>query len=74
MMQAVPRARQLTAERAGELPSATRRKDPAARAQLDDSDFNFRTKGQLDFLSHAFLCTEDTTLAIRSAESDEDPH
>ena len=36
-------------------------------------DFNSRIKGQLNFLSHAFLCTEGVTLAISSPESDEDP-
>ena len=50
-----------------------RRKDPAAVPQLDLFDFNSRTEGQFDFLSHAFPCTEGATLAISSTESDEDP-
>ena len=41
--------------------------------QLDLFDFNSRTEGQFDFLSHAFPCTEGATLAISSTESDEDP-
>jgi hypothetical protein len=41
--------------------------------QLDLFDFDSGTKGQMDFLSHAFICTEGAILTISSPESDEDP-
>src|SRR3974390_3062347 len=73
MMPVMPRRRKLATDRARPLASSTRRKDPAAVPQLDLFDFNSRTEGQFDFLSHAFPCTEGATLAISSPESDEDP-
>jgi hypothetical protein len=73
MMPAVPRRRSLAADRAGSLSSPLRRQDPAAVAKLDLADFYSGTKGQFNSLSHAFVCTQDATLAIGSTECDEDP-
>jgi hypothetical protein len=73
MMPVMPRCRRPATDRAGSFTSSTRRKDPAAVPQLDLCDFDSGPKGQFDFLSHAFLCTEGATLTISSPESDEDP-
>jgi len=62
----------LATDGARPLSIGMRRKHPVAVAQLDVLDGNSRTERKFYFLSHAFLCTEDTTLAIGSTECDED--
>ncbi|MGO8845732.1 MAG: DUF1254 domain-containing protein [Methylocella sp.] len=72
-MPAVLRRRKFAADRAGSLSNPLRRQEPTTIATLDVAYFYSRPEGQFNSLSHAFVCTEDATLAIGSTECDEDP-
>jgi len=72
-MPAMLRRRKFAANRAGSLSTPLRRQEPTTIAKLAVAEFYSVPEGEFNFLSHAFVCTEDATFAIGSTECDEDP-